>query len=236
MIFWFSAETRVPLARPAAEDPVEVLESPAVRPAVERPGGTLLAVGRQVPLAEGRGAVPVVLEDPRQRRAVAWKGRGIAGEPTGELADRTEPDGVVVPPSQQRRPRWRAERRDMEPVVAQPALGHARVVGRLDRPAEGARVAVARIVDEDQQHVRRPLGRRRMPDEVPVRLGTVEGPVGHPRERLPADREPTAIGFTHRSPPSSRACLAILRRLRRLDRLVRFIFREPESQFIPPMG
>ena len=94
-------EARVPLTRPAAQDPVEVVESPAVRPAVERPRGALLAVGCQVPLAERRRAVAVVPQDPGQRRAVPWEGGAIAREPTRELADRAEPHRVVVPPAQQ---------------------------------------------------------------------------------------------------------------------------------------
>ena len=61
----------VPLARAAAEEAVEVVEAPAVRPAVERPGGALLAVRGQVPLPERGGAVAVVAQDPRQRRTVS---------------------------------------------------------------------------------------------------------------------------------------------------------------------
>ena len=113
-------QARIPLARAAAEEPVEVVEAPAVRPPVERPGRTLLAVGRQVPLPERGRAVPVVPQDPRQRRAVPWQRRRVAREAAGELADRPEPDGVVVPPGQQRRPGGRAQRGDVEPVVAQP--------------------------------------------------------------------------------------------------------------------
>ena len=132
-------QARVPLAGPAAEEAVEVVEPPAGRPAVERPGRALLPVGRQVPLAERRGAVAVVPQDTRQRRAIARKGGRVPGEPARELTDRAEADGVAVPPGQQRRPRRRAQRRDVEPVVPQAPLGHPRVVRRVDRPAEGAR-------------------------------------------------------------------------------------------------
>src|SRR5512132_3892570 len=45
-------QARIPLARSAAEETVEVVEPPAVRPAVERPGRALLPVGREVPLTE----------------------------------------------------------------------------------------------------------------------------------------------------------------------------------------
>ena len=191
-------EARVPLTRPTAQDPVEVVESPAVRPAVERSRGSLLAVGCQVPLADRRGAVAVVPEDPGQGRAVPWEGGAVAGEPTRELADRPESHRVVVPPAQQRRPRRRAQRRDVEAVVAQAALGHPRVVGCPDRPAEGARVAEPRVVDEHQQHVGGTVRRPRVLDQVPVRLGAGERPVDDSCERLAPDREPAAIGFTHR--------------------------------------
>ena len=50
-----------------------------------------------------------------------------------------------------------------------PRLGHARVVRRLDRAAERARVAEPGVVDQHQQHVRRPVRRLGMADQVPVR-------------------------------------------------------------------
>ncbi len=191
-------EAGVPLARSAAQDSVEVVEPPAVRPAVERPRRTLLAVGCQVPLAERRRAVAVVPEDPGQGRAVPRQGGGVAREPARELADRPEPHRVVVPPGQQCRPRRGAERRDVETVVAKTAVGHPRVVRGLDRPAEGARVAEPGVVDEHQQHVGGPRRRPRVLDQVPVRLGAGESPVDDSREPLSPDREPAAIGVTHR--------------------------------------
>ena len=163
-------QARIPLAGPAAEEAVEVVEPPAGRPPVERPGRALLPVGRQVPLAERRGAVPVVPQDPRQRRAIARKGGRIPGEPARELTDRADADGVAVPPGQQRRPRRGAQRRDVEAVVLQAALGDARVVRCGYRPAEGGGVAKTGVIDQHQQHVRRPRRRLDVPDQVPVRL------------------------------------------------------------------
>ena len=194
-------QTRIPLTRTAAEDPVEVVEAPAVRPPVERPGRTLLTVGCQVPLAERGRAVTVVAKDPGQRRAVSGQDRGVAREPTRELADRPEADRVVVATGQQRRTRRRAQRGDVEPVVAHSPFGDARVVRGLDRTAERARVPETGVVDEDQQDVRRTFRRGRMPDEVPVGLRPVERPVDDSVERLPANREPAAVDLAHLQRP-----------------------------------
>ena len=191
-------QTRIPLARATAEDPVEVVEAPPVRPPVERPGRPLVAVRGQVPLPDRRRAVAVVPQDPRQRRAVPRQQRGVAREPSRELADRPEADRVVVPPGQQRRAGGGAQRRDVEPVVAQPSLRDTCVVRRLDRAAEGARVPEPGVVDEDQQDVRCAFRCGRMRDEVPIRLRSVERPIGGAVERLPADGEAAAIDFAHR--------------------------------------
>ena len=80
---------RVVLARLAAEDAPEAIEPPRVRPAVERPGCTLDAIGGQVPLAEPGGRVAVALKRPDERSAVLRHVRRVAGERGGELADLT---------------------------------------------------------------------------------------------------------------------------------------------------
>ncbi len=206
-------QDRIPLTRSTAEDPVEVVEAPAVRPPVERPGRTLLTVRCQMPLPERGRAVSVVPQDPRQRRTVSRQDRGIAREAAGELADRPEPDRMVVPPGQQRRARRRAERGDMAPVVTQPSVGNAGEVRRLDRSAERARVPESGIVDEDQQDVRRTLRWRRMSDEVPIGLRSVEGPFDDSIECLSAYRELAAVDFAHRHvlprSPAESSCTAI---------------------------
>jgi hypothetical protein len=53
---------------------------------------------------------------------------------------------------------------------------YPRVVRRVDRPAERARVAEASITDQCQQHIRGPLRKLRMPDQVPVRLRPCQRP------------------------------------------------------------
>ena len=163
-------QARVPLARVAGEEAVEVVEPPTVRPAIERTCRALLPVGRQMPLPVRGGAVAVVAQDARQRRAVPRQGRRVAGEPAGELTDRAEPDGVVVATRQQRGAGRRAEGRHVEPVVLESLIRHARVIRCLDRAPERARVAEAGVVDQDEQDVGCALRRHRMSDQVPVRL------------------------------------------------------------------
>ncbi len=62
-------DDRVVLAGGAAQEAPEVVEAPGQRPPVERPGGALDVVRRQVPLAEAAGDVAVLAQDPRQRCA-----------------------------------------------------------------------------------------------------------------------------------------------------------------------
>ena len=81
-----------------------------------------------MPLPDDGGAVPVVLEYPRERGAVARQDRRVAGEAAGELADGAEADRVVVAPGQQRSAGRRAQGGDVEAVVAKPALRHPGVV------------------------------------------------------------------------------------------------------------
>ena len=108
---------------------------------------------------------------------------------------------MAVATGEQRRPRRRAERRDVEAVVAEALVRHPRVVRRVDRPAEGRGVSEAGVVDQHQQDIRRPVGRLDVTDRLPVRLRAVERLVRHSRERLPADRELASIGLAHRLPP-----------------------------------
>src|SRR5664279_868804 len=86
----------------------------------------------------------------------------------------------------------------MEPVVLDPAVGHPRVVRRLDRAAEGAGVAETGVVNEHQQHIRRPGRRGRVADQVPVGLRSLQRPVDHSPGPLPADRQTAAVQITHR--------------------------------------
>ena len=193
-------QARVPLPRIPAQEAVEIVKTPPVRPPPERPGRALLAVGGQVPLAERRGAVPVLRQDPRPRRAITRNRRRVTREAAGELTHRAEADRMVVPPGQQRRPGRRAQRGDVEPVVPQPSVSHPRVVRRVDRPAERPRVAEPGIIDQHHQHIRGPRRGLGMPDQVPVRLRPRQRLIAHPPERRPANRQLRAVRLAHLLP------------------------------------
>lgn len=90
-----------------------------------------------------------------------------AGQAHRELADRAEADRVIVAPRQERWPRARAECRDVEAVVPQPTLGPPGVVRCIDRPAEGAGIAEACVVDQHRRTFAAPR-RIDMPDQVPI--------------------------------------------------------------------
>ena len=197
-------DQRVVLPRLAAEEAPEVVEPQPGRPAVERPGEALLVVRGEMPLPEAAGQVAVLLEDPREGRAVARNGRVVAREGAGELADHAEAHPVVVAAGQQRRPGRRAQRRDVEAVVAQAVVREPRVVRRLDRPAEGARVSEPGVVDQDEQDVRCVLRRLDVARLAPVGRGVGECPLRLTAERRAPNRKNRPIDrrLTHALHPS----------------------------------
>ena len=187
----------IELARLAAEEAPEVVEAPGVRPAVEGARRALHVVGRQVPLAEGRGDVAVHLQGLRDRSAALRQRGRVSGERARELAERAEPDRVVVAAGQGRRPGGRADRGDVEAVVAQAGVGDPRQVRGLDRAAEGLRVAEARVVDQHEQDVGRPQRRAHRSQHRPVGLRGVKGATGLPLELRVGHRQHGAIDRVH---------------------------------------
>ena len=152
-------DRRGPLVRLAADEAVELVEAGAGRPAVGRAGGADLPGGGLVRLAEGGRAVAVEPQHLGQRGHAVRALPGLAGEGGGGLGDRAHVADVMVAAGQQGRAGRRAERRGVELVVAQPALGHPLQRRHVDRPAEGAGLAEAHVVDQHDEHVRG-LGRR----------------------------------------------------------------------------
>ena len=187
----------IELARLAAEEAPEVVEAPGVRPAVEGARRALHVVGGQVPLAEGRGAVAVHLQRLRDGRAALGQLGRVSGERAGQLAERAEPDRVVVAAGQGRRPGGRADRGDVEAVVAQALVGDPRQVRRLHRAAEGLRVAEAGVVDQHEQHVRSPQGRAHRCQHGPVGLRVLQGASDLPLELRVGHRKHGAVDRLH---------------------------------------
>ena len=149
-------ERGIPLVVLAADEAVEVLEPAAAgRPRVERTRGARLPHRDFVALAELRGRVTIQLERERQRRLRVGQHRALARRSRGDLRDAAHADRVVVASGEQRLPRRRAQRRGVEARVLQPALGEFLEVRGLARTTEHAGGAVADVVDEDHQHVRR---------------------------------------------------------------------------------
>ena len=83
----------------------------------------------------------------------------------------------------------------MEAVVAQAAVGEPLEVGRLARPAEGAAVAEAHVVEQDDEHVGGALGGPNWLDrwEAGVRVLRVVG--GEADVRPVGDRQDLSLRF-----------------------------------------
>ena len=174
-------EVRLPLVRVAAEEAVEVLEAHADRPLVERPGLGVHPARDVVVLAEPGGAVAVVSQNCADRRGVLLDDRVVAREAGCSFGDDAEMDRVMVAAGDERGARRRAQRRRVEVRVPQPLAGELVHVRRRNRSAEGALGAVAGVVEQDEQHVGRALGRHRPRRPPGLRLGG--GPVDQPAER-----------------------------------------------------
>ena len=170
-----------------------MVETPGVRPAVERPGRPLDVIGGHVPLAEPRCRVAVSLERADERGAVLRHGRRVTRKRAGELTDRPEADGVVVAARQQGGPRWRADSGDVEAVVAEALLGEPRHGRRRSRPSERGRVAEARVVDQDDQDVGRARRRRGRHVDRPVRDRGIDGSADRAAEVRIGDRQHRAV-------------------------------------------
>ena len=165
------------LVRLTADEPVEVLESAAPRPRIERPHGARLPHRHLVALAELRGGVAVERQGLGERRRRLRPHRAVARRGRGDLRDAAHPDRVVVAAGEERLAGRRAERRRMEAVVLEAVCGESFGGRRVERAAERTRRGEADVVDQDDQHVRRTLGRAQQLDrrERRVRVLRVVG-------------------------------------------------------------
>ena len=138
-----------------------------------------------MPLAPGGGGVTVILEHLGHQGAAPGNHSGIAVPVIGQLRDLPVSDPVMIAAGQQRRPGRRAHGRRMEPVVGNSFLDDAVHRRGLHFAAERRRKAGARIVDENDQNVRR-VGRkpaRRHPLLVDRLLHRSPGNAGRGRRR-----------------------------------------------------
>ncbi len=169
-------ERGIPLVRLAADKAVEVLEPAAAGgPCVERSDRARLPHRHFVAFAELRGRVTVELQGPGQRRDGIGQYRAVARRAGGDFGDAAHACGVVVAPGQQRRPRRGAEGGGVEAVVLQPGRRQLFQVRRLAGAAKGAVRTEPGVVDQDEQHVGRALGRAQLLDwrEFGVRVPRV---------------------------------------------------------------
>ncbi len=150
---------RPPLVGLGSDEPIEVLKAEIRRPEAERPGLARLPVRHVVVLAEPCGVPSVLLQDLRDGRGVLAHQAVVAGITRRHFGDDAGVHRVMVATGDERRARWRAERGRVELGVAQAVLRQPIQGRRVHRTAEGARRAVADVVEQDQQDVGRPFRR-----------------------------------------------------------------------------
>ena len=91
------SQHRIELAGFAAEKSPEVIEAERVRPAIERPGWSLLVVGCQVPLADRSGVVAVGLKNLGDGSRAGRPIRVVAGPTAGDFSNRSESHRMMIP-------------------------------------------------------------------------------------------------------------------------------------------
>ena len=163
-------QVRIEVVGERVEEAVEALEAAPERPLVVRSGGARLVDRREMPLADAHRVVAVGLQDLGERRRLLRDVAALARKAAVGVGEERHADAVVVAAGEQRRARRRAERRDVEVVVADALPGERVHRRRRDLGAVAAEAAEADVVVEDDDDVRR-AGPR------PLR-------VGPPRRRL----------------------------------------------------
>ena len=146
-------EPRLPLRSFTGKEAIEILEAVSRGPTVERTHGSCLSGGRVVPLAEGCGAVAIVLQHFRNG------GRGLGDDANISVpihrtfGDGARADAVLVAPRQQGRAGWRTDRRGGEGVVGNPLSCKLAESGCVNEAAEGVRHAIAHIIHKHDEDV-----------------------------------------------------------------------------------
>ena len=181
-------QVRLPLGRLPGQEPVEVLEPEAGRPIVERPGRRRLDRRGVVPLPQCRRRVAVVPQHLGGQGTALGDLARVAVPVVRELRDLTVPDPVVVPAGQQRRPRRRAHRGRVEPVVPDALLVDPTERVGPHLTAERGRKPRPSIIDQHDQDVRGVIG------ETPWLhpLARTPTPAWFDRQRSPRESEEMA--------------------------------------------
>ncbi len=173
----------------AAVEPV-----PPVEPAPEGPtaavrGHVRLVVGREVPLPHRQRGVALRPQDLREEPVLERDLARVARVAHREVGDPAHPVAVVVHARQQARARRRAERGGVEVRQAHARRRERVDVRRVDLGAVAAELREADVVQHDQQHVGRTVGRLHA-------LGPSRGRVAP----VPADDPGESVVSSHVSP------------------------------------
>ena len=189
-------EVRSPLVGVALQEAVVALEAEPERPVVEGSRRRAVVAGDEMPLPDGQGPVARVAQDAGQRGGGLGDAGRIAGIGHRDVGEETHADRMMVAPREEARPGRRAQRRDVEAVVAEPTCGEPVHVRSGDVGAEAAELGEPGVVEDDGHHVgragcgarfRRHHGRRvRRPQPEPWCLSHCDALLRRPPRR--ADR------------------------------------------------
>jgi hypothetical protein len=189
-------EVGSPLAGFTAEKSVELVEALMGGPTVVGTRNADLPGGCFMPLAEGGGAEAIETEHLGHRRHRVGNHAGGAGKAGAHLGDESHVAGVVVASRLQRGAGWRTERRGVELIVAQPALGETVEGWRRDRTAERARGTVPKVINEDDNDVRSAGGSLHLRSGRRFHVARIQ--LGNDRGRWQLNRKDGAVEFGSR--------------------------------------
>ena len=173
-------QIRIPLAGITTQETIEPLETAAQRPPVERARARLLVARRQMVLPDHERAVAMLQQHLGQETILKRDDAVVPGITARQLRDAGHRVAVMVAAGQYARPARRTQRRRVHVAVAQAVRRQRVEAGRRDRAAVTAQLPETRVIQHDEQHIRRTLTgphRRR-----PRRRRLISGPPDHARE------------------------------------------------------
>ncbi len=147
-------QIRIPLVGLCPQEAIEAVETPADRPIPLGGCRVHLVLGAQMPLADHRGAEPVVDENFGECGALGRNVPVRAGKSDCGLTDAGHSVGRVIAAGQQARPGRGAQRGGMPLAVPQPVRRDSVDIGRVDRTAVTPQGTEPDIVEDDVQHIR----------------------------------------------------------------------------------